>query len=151
MRTFPTAAALDRVMSSGRVVEIEAVKRQAGLLADLEGAVVDGLVDVGGSVRDALPADGVEQDELVAGVEPHVGADVGSERHRAVVGVDRDGAAGPEHGLVQLGVGSRRDLDDDVHARRGDPTDLVGGVGVVVVDDVVGAGSTGTVGLSPRC
>ena len=50
---------------------------------------------------------------------------------------------GLEHGLVQLGVGSRRDLDDDVHSRRSDPTDLVGGVRVVVVDDVVGACATG--------
>ena len=135
--------ALDRVMSGRRVVEVEAVNRQAGLFADSEGAVVDGLVEVGGGVRDALPADGVEQDELVPGVERHVGANVRSERDPAVVGVDGGGSAGPDHGLVQLGVGPGRDLDDDVHARRSDPTDLVGCVRVVVVDDVVGTCSTG--------
>jgi hypothetical protein len=43
-------------MRGGRVVELEAVNRQAGLITDPEGAIVDGLVDVGGGVGDVLPA-----------------------------------------------------------------------------------------------
>src|SRR4051812_34265647 len=83
-------AALDRVMSGRRVVESEAVNRQAGVFADAEGAVVDGMVEVRGGARDAVPADRVEQDELVPRVEPHVGTDVRRERDTAVVGVDGD-------------------------------------------------------------
>ena len=101
------------------------------------------MVEVGRGVRDAVPADGVEQDELVAGVESHVGAHIRGERDSAVVRVDGDGAAGFEDGLVELGVDSRRDLDDDVDSRRGDPADLLGGVRVAVVDDVVGARAIG--------
>jgi hypothetical protein len=71
----------------------------------------------------------------------------GGERDPAVVGVDRDGSTGPEHRLIQLGVGCRGDLDDEVYARRSDPADLVDCVRVVVVDDVVGTGSAGQFGF----
>jgi hypothetical protein len=120
-RTFPTAPP----STASCVVEIEAVNLQAGPFADSERAVLNGLVEGGSGVRDAVPADRVEQDELASGVEEHVRADVGSEGRPAVIGVDGNGAAGLEHGLVQLGVGTRRHLDDDVHPSRSGRTNLV--------------------------
>jgi hypothetical protein len=45
--------ALDGSVRSRRVLEAIAVQREAGLLADTEGAVIDRLVDVRGRGRDA--------------------------------------------------------------------------------------------------
>ena len=61
-------------MGGGRVSEVEAVERQPGLLSGPEGSGFDCLIDVRGGCGDQLPADRVEQDELVAGVEARCSA-----------------------------------------------------------------------------
>src|SRR5262245_64679615 len=106
--------------SMGRCCVLEAVKVewQAGLLPDAEGAVLDRVIDVGRGGGDLLPADRVEKDELVPGVEAHVASHVQAERRAAVVCIDRDRSARPEDGLVELCVRARSYLDDRVDAVR---------------------------------
>src|SRR5215217_6877401 len=133
-------SALDSSVRGRRVLQAIAVQREAGLLADTQGAVLDRLVDVRGRGHDPVPADRIEQDELVAGVEPHVPPHVQVQRGAAVVGVDRDRPPGTKHGQIKLRVRARRDLDHQVDAVGSDTSDRLGRVRLLVIDDVVRAG-----------
>jgi hypothetical protein len=83
MRTFPTAPFSTAACAAGALFEAEVVQRQPGLLADPEGPVFDCLIDVLGGGADQTPAYGVEEDELVARVEPHVAANITTWRRRS--------------------------------------------------------------------
>jgi hypothetical protein len=94
-------------MSGGRVLEVESVNRQPARSPIRKAPSSMARLRSAAAFAMRSQADGVEQHELVPGVEPHVRANVGSERDAVVVGVDGNCPAGLEHGLVQLGVGSR--------------------------------------------
>jgi hypothetical protein len=61
---------LDRPVRGRRVIEAEVVNRPSASVADAERAVVDGAIYIRRGCCDPVPADGVEQDELVSRVEP---------------------------------------------------------------------------------
>jgi hypothetical protein len=123
------------------------VQRKAGLLADTEGAVLNRLVDVPSRGRDPVPADRIEQDELVAGIEAHVPPDIQVERGAAVVGVDRDRPTGTQDGQIKLRIRARGDLDHEIDAVPGNTADRLGRVRLRVRDDVVRAGRRREPGL----
>src|SRR5207342_927605 len=103
---------LDGGVGGRGLLEGIAVQGETGLLAGPEGAVRDCLVDVRGAGGDPVPADGVEHDELVARVQPHISPYVEIDRDATVVRVDRDRPARAENCQIELRVGAGRDLHD---------------------------------------